>query len=115
MPRRVIATALLCSVVALAACGHHAPAVAAVGTATPPESASIGRGRTVYAANCAVCHGAGGEGGQLGPALHGIHLTRKPSAIAAAIANPSPPMPKLAPAEISDQDLIDVTAYVQQL
>lgn len=33
------------------------------GPAGPPESAEVKRGRLVYIANCAACHGAKGEGG----------------------------------------------------
>jgi mono/diheme cytochrome c family protein len=99
----------------LAACGHPAAPASPGVTATPLESASVGRGRAVYAANCAVCHGATAEGGQIGPPLRGEHLRRTAAYVADAIANPSPPMPKLVPAQMSQQDLLDVTAFVQQL
>ncbi len=100
----------------LSACGSHATtSSSARGSATPLESASVGRGRAVYAAQCATCHGDAGGGGQIGPPLRGEHLRRKPAYIADAIANPTPPMPKLEPAQMSRQDLLDVTAFVQQL
>jgi cytochrome c553 len=52
--------------------------VTPVPTATPaptpaptpnPQQASITRGQTQYAAQCASCHGASGEGGVLGPSV----------------------------------------------
>lgn len=116
MPRWVLLYVSFFGVAALAACGgSHATAPRAGATAGPLESASVGRGRTVFAAQCATCHGASGEGGQIGPPLRGEHRRRSAAYIADAIADPSPPMPKLAPAQMSAQDLVDVTAFVQQL
>lgn len=115
MPRfAVILPALLMSA-SLSACGSHAAATGAGATATPLASASVERGRAVFAAQCAACHGTAGEGGQIGPALRGELRRRTPAYVADAIANPSPPMPKLEPAQMSKQDLIDVTAFVEQL
>jgi len=115
MPERVARVLCLLAFAALCACGGRSAHAVASGTATPLESASVGRGRGVFAQQCAVCHGAGGAGGQIGPALRGIAKRRTADQIAAAISDPSPPMPKLEPAEMSQQDLLDVTAYVQQL
>ncbi len=118
MLRWIVCLAALLMGASLSACGSHAtvrPSSGAAATATPLESASVGRGRSVYAAQCATCHGDSGGGGQIGPPLRGEHLRRKPAYIADAIANPTPPMPKLVPAQMSQQDLLDVTAFVQQL
>jgi mono/diheme cytochrome c family protein len=116
MPRWVLLYVSFFAVAALGACGgSHTAAPHAGATATPLESASVGRGRAVFSAHCAVCHGAAGEGGQIGPPLRGERRRRSAAYIADAIANPSPPMPKLAPAQMSAQDLLDVTAFVQQL
>jgi mono/diheme cytochrome c family protein len=105
----VLMGALLC------ACGHPAATAVVGATATPLESASAGRGRAIYAARCATCHGASGEGGQIGPSLRGERLRRTPHFVADAILDPTPPMPKLVPGQMSQQDLLDVTAFVQQL
>jgi len=40
---------------------------------------------------------------------------RTRTAIAAAIENPVPPMPKLAPAVLTRRDVADVAAYVETL
>jgi cytochrome c len=67
--------ALLLSVLMLAACGgSNAPAAAT--PATPPAAGEDGeaqasRGATLYAANCASCHGASGEGSGGAPAVVG--------------------------------------------
>ena len=116
MPRFIVLVCSLLTAAALCACGSHGAAGSAAGaTATPLESASVGRGRTVFAARCATCHGAAGEGGQIGPPLRNELRRRTPAYVAEAIENPTPPMPKLVPAQMSKQDLLDVTAFVEQL
>ncbi|HEY8320714.1 MAG TPA: c-type cytochrome [Candidatus Baltobacteraceae bacterium] len=117
MPRFVVVVSALLTVAALCACGSHTATAGpgAAVTATPLESASVGRGRAVFAARCATCHGAAGEGAQIGPPLRGELRRRTPAFVTDAIANPSPPMPKLVPAQMSQQDLLDVTAFVEQL
>ncbi len=45
-------------------------AIAADGTGLPPGAGSVSEGRTLFAAQCARCHGATGEG-QIGPRLVG--------------------------------------------
>jgi cytochrome c len=46
------------------------PAIAPDGTGLPPGVGSVAQGRDLFAAQCARCHGAGGEGG-IGPRLVG--------------------------------------------
>lgn len=115
MPKRVVLMLSVLAVCALPACGGGTSQARASASASPLESASVARGRGVFAQQCAVCHGAGGAGGQIGPPLRGERRRLTAGQIAEAIADPSPPMPKLAPAEMSEQDLLDVTAYVLQL
>jgi len=116
MPRFILVLSVLLATASLYACGTRAAGgTGATAATTPLESASVGRGRAVFAAHCATCHGAAGEGGQIGPPLRGELRRRAPAFVADAIANPSPPMPKLVPAQMSKQDLIDVTAFVEQL
>jgi mono/diheme cytochrome c family protein len=79
------------------------------------QSASIERGRAVFETQCTACHGSDGAGGQIGPSLRNERTRKDPAAAIAWIKNPEPPMPKLYPAELSDQDLIDVAAYVESL
>ena len=97
-------------------CGTHRSASAGVAQSSgAPLSPSASRGRTIYTDNCSACHGVDAAGGQLGPALRAEHARRTDAQIAAAILDPSPPMPKLSPAQLSAQDVADVTAYVETL
>ncbi len=73
------------------------------------------KGATVFATNCAVCHGAKGVGGGVGPALIGENKRKDVSATVAWIKNPQPPMPKLYPSPLSQTDVADVAAYVASL
>lgn len=96
-------------------CGRHRAAKMGGNVSSAPLSPSAARGRAIFSDNCAVCHGADGQGNQLGPALRAERARRSNAQIAAAILDPSPPMPKLSPAQLSAQDVADVTAYVETL
>ncbi|MDE2483006.1 MAG: cytochrome c [bacterium] len=118
MDRRSCSLAILVFLAALAGCAHHRPAaaVAAYDDAVPtPSNASAGRGATLYAQQCAACHGARGGGGQLGPTLQGEHTRKALGAVVAILENPDPPMPKLFPGVLSAQDVADLAAYVERL
>ena len=73
------------------------------------------QGATVFATNCAVCHGANGSGGGVGPALVGERRRKSTAAAVAWIKNPQPPMPKLYPSPLSQRDVANVAAYVESL
>jgi ubiquinol-cytochrome c reductase cytochrome c subunit len=74
-------------------------------------AASVRHGATVYAANCAACHGAQGQGGA-GPALKGISARYQTDTIEARIREPLGTMPKLYPAPLNANDVEDVARYV---
>jgi ubiquinol-cytochrome c reductase cytochrome c subunit len=65
------------------------------------------RGRTLFAQNCAPCHGAGGSGASIGYATV--------LQIAEAIRAGPGVMPKFGPDVLSDRDLDDVARYVTVL
>jgi mono/diheme cytochrome c family protein len=75
----------------------------------------VGRGATLFAQDCATCHGSGAKNGPDAPALAGAGLSagqvafmvRHPQAIDAASA-----MPIIA---LADRDLADIAAYVASL
>jgi PQQ-dependent dehydrogenase (methanol/ethanol family) len=71
-------------------------------------------GAAVFEANCTVCHGAAGRGGE-GAKLAGIASTATQSEIVRRIVDPRPGMPKLYPGALSAQDVADVAAYVRSL
>jgi mono/diheme cytochrome c family protein len=77
-------------------------------------SAAPERGAQVYAAHCAVCHGKQGEGGSA-PELMGEHYHKDEQQIVLWIKNALPPMPRLYPATLSDQDVKDVASFVASL
>lgn len=69
-------------------------------------------GKQVYAANCAVCHGANGGGG-FGPSLQQIAARRSFDQTVGFIENPLGPMPKLYPEKLSEAQVRDVAAYIR--
>lgn len=80
-----------------------------------PADASTARGKAVFATQCAACHGASGSGGQVGPSLRAIRVRKDRAAVIDAIEQPTPPMPKLFPAQLTSQDVADLAAYVESL
>ena len=81
-------------------------------------SAALGdlaRGKRIYAANCAACHGATGSEGGVGPSLKGEKARKDYDAALVQIRDPKPPMPKLWPDPLNDKDVADVAAYVESL
>ena len=81
---------------------------------TPKAAAGTGvklgdlyRGETVFQQSCASCHGAGGNGGGIGPKLAGAALT--PAGVKAQIDNGGGAMPARV---VSGGDEADVLAYV---
>ncbi len=92
------------------------------GSLAPSEGDTVA-GRAVFEGTCATCHGIEGTGTEQGPPL--VHQYYRPGhhadgAFTLAIRNgvqphhwdfgPMPPQPGL-----SDQDIVDVTAYVRQI
>lgn len=76
----------------------------------------VRRGRVLFAANCAVCHGAGGNGASVGfsnvaPSL--MHATS--FEVAEAIRAGPDVMPRFGPDVLSDRDVDDVVRYVNLL
>jgi alcohol dehydrogenase (cytochrome c) len=75
-------------------------------------AAAIQHGRTLYAQDCSVCHGAGGEGGTA-PGLKNLGQRRTLEATVDWLKDPKPPMPKLFPSPLSEQDVRDVAAFIR--
>lgn len=65
------------------------------------------RGETIFSTNCASCHGQGGKGGGIGPALAGASIPL--SAAKAQIDNGGGSMPA---GLVKGQDEKDVLAYL---
>ena len=100
---------------ATAAAATMAPAAAGGSMASSVMAGDAAHGKTIFAGNCAQCHGAGGAKGGVGPALLGEKKKKTMAATVAWIKNPQPPMPKLYPTPLSEKDVADVASYVQSL
>lgn len=72
-------------------------------------------GAKIFASNCATCHGPEGAGGGVGPSLRGESQRMNYETAASWIEDPEPPMPLLYPRPLDDQQVRDVSAYVQTL
>lgn len=72
-------------------------------------------GARLFSANCASCHGAQGAGGGVGPSLRDESRRMSFETLASWIQDPEPPMPRLYPRPLNDEQVRDVAAYVQTL
>jgi mono/diheme cytochrome c family protein len=89
-----------------------------VGAAAGANDVLAAKGKTVFDANaCSACHGDGGTGGPLAPALTGVGTRLPGDKLAAFLAKPSDkavaggmPAPKLA-----DDDMKALLAYLNSL
>jgi len=69
----------------------------------------------LFAKDCEVCHGASPDAARIGPTLANEGRRRSLGEIIHAIEAPDPPMPKLYPGSLSEQDVTDLAAYVKTL
>ena len=95
------------------------------GSNLPPGSGSVARGRTVFAEQCAACHGDKGQGG-VGDRLvggQGTLATAKPVRTVGSYWAYAPTlfdyirraMPQNAPQSLSNEDVYAVSAYILNL
>ncbi|HEY8585056.1 MAG TPA: cytochrome c [Capillimicrobium sp.] len=75
-------------------------------------SAQVGAGEQVYASSCAMCHGDNGSGGN-GPALIGEDADLSSHDNGQGLLDYiSEQMPASSPGSLTDQQYLDVTAYI---
>lgn len=79
-----------------------------------PEAANIARGKATYGTVCSACHGPSGEGG-VGLKLQSLSSRLSWEGTLDKIVNPKLPMPTLYPSMLSEQEVIDVAAYIRSL
>jgi mono/diheme cytochrome c family protein len=115
--RTVHSIAVAALVSCVLACSRHDPAATAPanGESGTPAHADVTRGRVLFAAQCAACHGATGAEGGVGPSLVNEKKRQDRAQTIAWIENPQPPMPKLYPAPLSGADVEQLADYVQSL
>jgi mono/diheme cytochrome c family protein len=133
-PLRACGAVLALSALALApaaGCAKHDDAARAAASSSPqalatslvlhgssPGDLAQGdpkRGKFVFSANCARCHGATGAEGGVGPSLRQENERKNYAAAVAWIKDPQPPMLKLYPAPLNETDVENVAAYVETL
>jgi mono/diheme cytochrome c family protein len=115
MLRRAVPASLALLSALLTGCAQHGAPGNSAATTKPLASFAVARGHAIYAERCAACHGANGSGGQIGPSLIGERTRKTHAAILDAIEHPTPPMPKLEPAQMSAADVENVATFVEQL
>lgn len=83
-----------------------------------PEDPQVVRGRGLYAQlKCEYCHRLNGQGGTVGPVLDGIGARRLPQWLSDHLRNPKRFSlgSKMARIPLADQDIRDLTAYLNSL
>ena len=70
------------------------------------------QGAAVYAAKCASCHGSKGEGGQALAVIEDHANLAKYNTAQGLLSYVSATMPRNAPGSLSQQDYLNVTAYL---
>ncbi len=78
-----------------------------------PHSAET-RGEALYGPLCSICHGPNGEG-MTAPRLRGIDQRKDQRPIATIIKDPAVGMARFYPNVLSDQDVADLTTFLEQL
>jgi mono/diheme cytochrome c family protein len=107
--------ALLAAACAAAGCSRHSGAKSPSTPAATVTGADLSRGKAVYEAQCAACHGRRGVGGQIGPSLQNENARHPYRFVYAFVLDPAPPMPKLYPSRLTQSEVRDVSAYVESL
>ncbi len=115
MIRRLLAIRGLsvAALLAAASLAGLARAEAPLGAVVAAEGEQVEAGRTLFTANCKMCHGEEGTGGRA-PALRGPRFTTPFIRKTAEEGRPGTMMPKFTP-RLSRGQLDDIAAYVASL
>jgi ubiquinol-cytochrome c reductase cytochrome c subunit len=87
----------------------------AVDIPTVPEG-NPGRGQSAYATNCAACHGSTGAGGVAGGGAWTPNVARHDAVTLAQAIRIGPfQMPAFGPDQLSDQEIGDIAAFLEEV
>ena len=82
-------------------------------TSAKPGAGDATAGAAVFSANCAVCHGADGKGGNGGPDLTTIESAKVRSKVVSQVTNGGGGMPAFK-GTLTSKQINDVSAYVTE-
>lgn len=86
------------------------------GSIPSPEEGEAAAGREVFARHCAACHGYTGDGGVGGAGVFVPNLLGlDPVTLAEAVRVGPFQMPRFAEEQVSDEDLGDIAAYLEEV
>jgi alcohol dehydrogenase (cytochrome c) len=82
--------------------------------ASPLPAQDLGQGRTIFETRCSRCHGADGNGGELGPAIRGRLASRNDQQLRSLIREglPAQGMP---PVAVNDAEMGPLTTFLRGL
>jgi quinohemoprotein ethanol dehydrogenase len=86
---------------------------ASPGNSQGTKAPSVADGQKVFAANCSVCHGATGHGGNGGPDLTSIPSAKQMAVVVKQVENGGGGMPAFR-GQLTQQEIEDVSTYVTQ-
>ncbi|MBI4198286.1 MAG: cytochrome c, partial [Chloroflexi bacterium] len=106
--KRALALPVLLAASLVVAC--TAPPASSTPTAEPHEEESVGL-HLFREKGCAVCHGQNAQGSAIAPALPG-HTADQ---VRRQVRSPRFQMPAFGPAQVSDEELDVIVAYIESL
>ena len=83
----------------------------ATGTTPSSSTGNLAAGRTLFASNCSICHGATGQGGNGGPDLTTIRSAKNLQRVIDQVTNGGGGMPPFKDT-LTEQQIRDLAAYV---
>src|SRR5205085_10673922 len=89
----------------------------ALGLFGPPAQAApqtVDPGRRAFETRCASCHGADGNGGDMGPAI-GLRLSARDDQQLAELIRGGQPTKGMPPSQIRDAELADLAQYLRAI
>jgi ubiquinol-cytochrome c reductase cytochrome c subunit len=115
--RHPLATVVLLLMALVVTGAAYAVAAPKPADASTTATGDVGKGRELFLANCATCHGAQAAGTNAGPSLVGVGAAAVDFQVGTGrmpMQNTAPQAPRK-PVELSDQDTKDIAAYVASL